>query len=212
MTDVPNVFELVGERYDNAFKHILMVTFPDVNETMQGDIWFTQFIQLTKVASPDINRDVLSNLTDLMVIQQQKPGVRDAVTQLQEFSTLMKRLEDKRVTSIDASAETTPVETNGRIPRIVCAANRLSDGTLLVGARHWDELMGTQLRVWLKAKGMTEEDWISREGRLEEEQGFVDQFGTFHSRTAAYQIAETQGQIIRSIGYEGTELYSEHLY
>ena len=98
-------------------------------------------------------------------------------------------------------------------PLIVSAANKLSDGTLLIGARHWDELMAQQLRVWLKAKGMTEEDWISRTGRLEEEQGFIDQRGNFYSRKAAWGVAQTNNQIrFTGPGYEGPDLYSENLY
>lgn len=96
--------------------------------------------------------------------------------------------------------------------RIVCAANLLSDGTILVGARHWDTMMQNQLYLYLEAKGLTEEVWISRKGRLEEEQGFIDQFGKFYTRKEAYVIAEKENQIIRSIGYETDELYSEHLY
>lgn len=44
------------------------------------------------------------------------------------------------------------------------------------------------------------------------EQGFVDQFGTFLTRKEALEIAKENGQIIRDIGYEPDELYSEHLY
>lgn len=95
--------------------------------------------------------------------------------------------------------------------RIVCAANMLSDGTILVGARHWDTMMANQLYLYLEAKGLTEEDWCKRE-RLDESQGFIDQFGKFYTRKEAYVVAEKENQIIRSIGYETDELYSEHLY
>ena len=87
--------------------------------------------------------------------------------------------------------------------RIVCAANRFKDGLILVGARHWDMLMHRQM------------DAIGRDDREQPEQGFVDQFGAFYSRTEAWKIAEANGQIIRRCGGDtenGGTLYSENLY
>lgn len=89
--------------------------------------------------------------------------------------------------------------------RVVCAANRLSDGTIILGIRHWDEFMHKQM------------DMIAGDGNdisfiRDHEQGFVDQFGKFLTRKEAYVIAKKNGQIIRDIGYEADELYSEHLY
>jgi hypothetical protein len=45
------------------------------------------------------------------------------------------------------------------------------------------------------------------------EQGFIDQYGKFYSRKAAWKIAEKEGQIIRRCGgdEDGT-LWSENLY
>jgi hypothetical protein len=46
-----------------------------------------------------------------------------------------------------------------------------------------------------------------------EEQGFIDQFGTFYNRKDAYTIAKENGQIIRDLDGVGTNtLFSEHLY
>lgn len=48
---------------------------------------------------------------------------------------------------------------------VVSAANRLSDGTLLLGVRHWDDLMRNQLKLYQMAYGIGdsghEEDDIS---------------------------------------------------
>ena len=44
------------------------------------------------------------------------------------------------------------------------------------------------------------------------EQVFVDQFGAFLTRKEALEIAKENGQIIRDLGYDPGELYSEHLY
>ena len=86
--------------------------------------------------------------------------------------------------------------------RIVAAANRRkSDGLIIVGPRHCDMTMRAlfvQLggyQVWRCA-----------------DQGFVDQFGTFHTREEAHVIATRQGQIIRRCGGDETRLYSENLY
>jgi len=92
--------------------------------------------------------------------------------------------------------------------RIVCAANKLSDGTILLGIRHWDMFIHDQMDMLLKVWG-TESEISLIKGH---EQGFADQFGKFLTRKEAYIIAKDNGQIIRDIGYEADELYSEHLY
>jgi hypothetical protein len=90
--------------------------------------------------------------------------------------------------------------------RIVCAANRLPCGHILVGARHWDMMMHSQMDYYLEA---TLQDFNKP---INEETGFIDQWGNFYDRKEAYIIAKRQGQIINSIGYETDQLYSEHLY
>lgn len=88
--------------------------------------------------------------------------------------------------------------------RIVCAANRTHDGIVVLGIRHYDAFMRQQ--------------FISMEGfdrRAVMEQGFVDQFGKFYSRTDAWKIAEAAGQIRLRCGGDdrnGGTLYSENLY
>jgi hypothetical protein len=52
--------------------------------------------------------------------------------------------------------------------------------------------------------------------RLDEDQGFVDQFGAYMSREEAWQIAQAAGQIAHpsscGLGPDGWRLYSEGLY
>lgn len=46
-------------------------------------------------------------------------------------------------------------------------------------------------------------------------QGFIDTWGNFHTRTEAWKIAESHGQIIKRVGGDDTDggtLYSENLY
>lgn len=85
--------------------------------------------------------------------------------------------------------------------RVVCAANLMEDGNVLLGARHWDHMMVNQ---------------ANRAGsRGEVEQGFIDQHGVFMSRREAWKVAETAGQIIKRVGgddRDGGTLYSENLY
>ena len=93
--------------------------------------------------------------------------------------------------------------------RVLCAANELPDGHLILGARHWDDLMHTNFNLYLKAKGVKEEQVLG--GRVR--QGFVDQWGNFLNREVAWMIAEKQGQIRHTgPGFKGPELYSENLY
>lgn len=84
-------------------------------------------------------------------------------------------------------------------PRIVCAANRFENGPILIGARHFDQHMHIQA------------NYMGVKGSEPHEQGFIDQYGKFYSRTEAWDLAEKNGQIIRGCGCDG-ELYSENLY
>lgn len=88
---------------------------------------------------------------------------------------------------------------------IVCAANKhIPTGHILLGVRHCDEHMRLH-RDQLQDKGLNSEY----------EQGFVDKFGNFHTRTEAWHIAVAAKQIKRRVGgdtADGGTLYSENLY
>jgi hypothetical protein len=72
---------------------------------------------------------------------------------------------------------------------------------MLVEARHFDQHMCTQA------------NYMEVKGSEKHEQGFIDQYGKFYSRKAAWKIAEKEGQIIRRCGGdEGGVLCSENLY
>lgn len=83
--------------------------------------------------------------------------------------------------------------------RVVCAAVLRRDGRMIVGPRHFDPVMRTQIR----RHGMV--DWHDAE------QGFIDQWGNFMTREIAWVVAKEAGQIIREVSTPGT-LYSENLY
>jgi hypothetical protein len=84
-------------------------------------------------------------------------------------------------------------------PRIVCAAVKLKLGLIVCGPRHFDMTMRDNLRQLR----LTVKDSV---------QGFVDQFGDFYTREAAWEIAERNGQILRDLSCGKGVLYSEHLY
>jgi hypothetical protein len=93
-------------------------------------------------------------------------------------------------------------------PRIVCAAIRAVDGELLLGIRHYSRDMHRQI----EQRG----DGEKFMNRLDQDQGFVDQLGNWHSREDAYWIAKNNDQIVRpeacGNGLNGPKLYSEGLY
>lgn len=99
---------------------------------------------------------------------------------------------------------------NYELNRIVCAANRTPDGILILGIRHCD----TMMHAARKRSAIPDDDW------RRSEQGFVDKFGSFHTREEAWQIACNAGQIWRFCGGQnvgslfqaGVKLYSENLY
>ena len=88
---------------------------------------------------------------------------------------------------------------NDYIRRVVCAAIRNSDGDIICGPRHFDQIMRCQIA---KSKG----DWG------EAEQGFVDQRGEWLTREHALHVALARGQVIRRCGGDDHQLFSENLY
>lgn len=93
-------------------------------------------------------------------------------------------------------------------PRIVCSAVKNRDGQMAIGPRHMDKIMRDTIRGFNDVVSVR--DWS--EGS---EQGFIDQFGKYYSRTEAWKIAEAAGQILRRCGGDtanGGTLYSENLY
>ncbi len=89
-------------------------------------------------------------------------------------------------------------------PRIVCAASRFKDGLIIASPRHSDATFRAVVERLAKAGADPLEGCV-------DEQGFIDQYGAFHSREEAWKIAEAQGQIIDGNWGRGV-LYSENLY
>ena len=89
--------------------------------------------------------------------------------------------------------------------RIVCAANRYGN-FIVPGTRHFSVTMNAVIDlIGLDALR-------AYAGGLEnEEQGFIDQFGTFHNRQDAARIAVAAGQVLPEEIRGGT-LFSEELY
>ena len=101
-------------------------------------------------------------------------------------------------------------EERKKLQRVVCAANRMPDGFMFIGARHWDMHMHQQADNYKQVGGTKENSLVKAE------QGFIDQFGNFLTREEAWEIARRQGQIIREcsdpIDCEDGMLFSENLY
>ena len=94
--------------------------------------------------------------------------------------------------------------------RVVCAAIRAADGSVLLGIRHYSADMRAQISARRAVDG------AKFKHRHDEDQGFVDQHGVFMSREEAYAVAEAAGQIAFpdkcGKGLNGRKLYSEGLY
>lgn len=92
--------------------------------------------------------------------------------------------------------------------RVVCAAIRAADGELLLGIRHYSPDMHRQIEMRM--------DGGKFKHRHDEDQGFVDQWGCWLSRTEAYRVAEAAGQIVQPEAcppmLDEPRLYSEGLY
>ena len=96
--------------------------------------------------------------------------------------------------------------------RVVCAAIRAADGSLLLGIRHYSRDMHEQIEARMDGHKFCH--------RHDEDQGFVDQHGVWLDRFEAFTVADAAGQItdIAACGtglHEGVvsaKLYSEGLY
>lgn len=91
--------------------------------------------------------------------------------------------------------------------RIVCAANRNKQGDVVVGVRHWDFHMHSQVRRFEESDRCVDTSFV--------EQGFITNKGRFVDRYEAWSIAVKNNQIIRRCGGDtanGGCLYSENLY
>lgn len=87
---------------------------------------------------------------------------------------------------------------------IVCAANRYKD-IIVSGPRHYSNNM----RLAIDALGGIE--LLHAYAGDDYEQGFIDQYGTFHNRKEAMVLAKASGQIMYTAGLSTDELFSEHL-
>lgn len=87
--------------------------------------------------------------------------------------------------------------------RVVCAAIRAEDGSIMVGVRHYSADMHAQI--------LSRSDGEKFAHRSDDDQGFVDQFGDYLTREEAWIVANDAGQIVRDVGRHG-KLFSENLY
>lgn len=86
--------------------------------------------------------------------------------------------------------------------RIVCAAN-VYKNLMVLGARHFDLTMHRQIEQSVECSMVKPSAW---------EQGFIDQWGVFLTRSEAFVVATAAGQIIRRVGGDDGKLFSENLY
>ncbi len=129
---------------------------------------------------------------------------------LLEYSWIEKTL-NKAVAFIEAKR---PVLVQPEVPVrvIVCSANRYrnTEGgyTLVLGARHCDELMVAQLLHYRKTGLIAEKTWC--QGK---DQGFIDQWGVYMDRDEGLRVATAAGQIgLHRPKCPGDWLCSEDLY
>lgn len=93
--------------------------------------------------------------------------------------------------------------------RVVCAAIRAADGEVLLGIRHYSADMHRQIAA--------RRDGEKFKHRMDEDQGFVDQYGNFLGREEAIVVALAAGQQVDLSRCGpclegGHRLYSEGLY
>lgn len=89
--------------------------------------------------------------------------------------------------------------------RVVCAACRLESGTIILGARHWDEQMH---RTMAAINPLDDGEAAARA-----DQGFYTNWQRYVDRKEGMIIARRENQIVRPEGtHDSDTLYSECLY
>lgn len=91
--------------------------------------------------------------------------------------------------------------------QIIAAACKYGE-TIIVGVRHYDKIMTSQLRMF------PEDSEVKMMNRGEVIQGFIDNHGNFLNRQEAMELVKSNGQPfypIRNSG-NGKELYSEGVW
>lgn len=101
----------------------------------------------------------------------------------------------ERMKELEAHAR--KLERFHEIRRVSMAAN-IVDGHLIIGNRHFCPLMGMQIDLLGLDSGKHD---------IRYDQGFVDQWGIYMSREAAWDVAKARGQI-KEVFQEGV-LFSE---
>jgi hypothetical protein len=102
--------------------------------------------------------------------------------------------------------------------RIVCAACKHTDGRIVTGPRHFDVMMWSQVLQVPPLEFINRTQFVDVppppevQGWGNAEQGFIDQYGSFHTREEAWLIADAAGQIINDREWVTGRLHSEHLY
>ena len=91
-------------------------------------------------------------------------------------------------------------------PHIVCAANKYGE-LIIPSARHHDKVMNRVIAEFGGRKGL-----LDTHGD-DEQQGFIDQYGTFWTREEALEIVTFTNQPVDlTRGYVKGKLFSENLY
>lgn len=143
-----------------------------------------------------MNTNILKNQITCLLGSYVGEGV------LPELQSELLEAVDKFLTEAKLESEEKDIVWEGK-NRIVCAANLYADGTIILGARHFDQHMKARLEEIEPNK-----NWRG----MGHEQGFIDRMGVFHSRESALEIAREANQIIRRCGGDKHELFSENLY
>ncbi len=89
-----------------------------------------------------------------------------------------------------------------RVPiTIVCAAIKLTNDLIIIGPRHFDNIMRKQIDV------------VGKDKIANSKQGFVDQWGRFYTRKQAlYHVLKNEQTFSQERNRCTKELYSEGLY
>jgi hypothetical protein len=91
-----------------------------------------------------------------------------------------------------------------RLPKVVCAACKFSNGLVIASIRHYDQVAAKQIQAMFDAGIMNNKDVPI--------QGFLDKNGKFLTREEAWTVATSNGQIDPDSRICFGTLYSENLY
>jgi hypothetical protein len=188
-------------------------------EMNELNLWRTKSIEYRRWLSefPDIRMAMDNMMAEINQIEHINVSYPPDNTGPWDVAGLREKLRDQHNTLAGKN------DPQADIVRVVCAASKLIDGTVILGVRHGDKLMkNTSELMYIDEHIYSGGRVFMTRGQWADSQvvGFIGSRGEFLTRREAWVVAAKAKQIIRYLGEQterdltrsDVELFTENLY